>query len=171
MANYDRELKEIKTGDRERIAELGLTTSEISLVYSYWYEEYVARLKREGRRFPGTMKDIAREAFGREEDRQHLYKNKHIIGNHPKYLSGIGQESRATKKEKTRGEALAKRVVQLDSSNSSIQAKIDTLAEQNIILAEQVKRLEQELDRERQGSSEEMSAIEHLFETGRRVLL
>ncbi|TGU69922.1 hypothetical protein E4633_20230 [Geomonas terrae] len=171
MASTDRMLRGIKPGDRECISKLKLSPSEISLLYSYWYEDYVTRLKKEGRRFPGTTKDIAVAAFGREEDRQHLYKNPHISKKHTECLAEIGQESRVKTKEKTREDALTERADRLDSANSILQAKIDSLTEENVRLKDLVKRLEGDLKRTRLCRQEESAAIDHLFETGRRVLL
>lgn len=172
MATDDEVLKSIKRGDREKLTELGLSTTEIGLVYFYWYEDYVEQLKAEGRRFPGTATDIAKAAFGREEDRQHIYKNTHIKKIHDQNLQAVGQDARSTKKvEITREEALENRANRLDTTNSDLQETIDLLKEENRTLLQKVKSLESKLEDARRGRREEKAAIEHLFETGRRVML
>ena len=101
MPTDDKVLRNVERKDHEGLAALELSPTEIGLVQSYWYEAYVAELKAEGRRFPGTAKDIAIAAFGREKDRQILYKNPHIKVKHPKNLKEIGQDARSKKVEKT----------------------------------------------------------------------
>ena len=73
--------------------------------------------------------------------------------------------------EKTITEALEDRTQRLDSSVSELLEKLDTITEENARLVEKNERLKRDLDGARQGKKEEKAAIDHLFETGRRVWL
>ena len=169
MATDEKTLKSIKPKDRKRLEELGLPPNEIGLVYSNWYESYVASLEQEGRRFPATATEVAYEAFGREKDRQHLYKNKLISSRLADDYERIGREARSRKK--TREASLEERTDQFDSQNSDLQVKIDQLMEERSHLGKQIEFLEKELEGARLLRWEERAAIDHLFGTGRRVLL
>jgi hypothetical protein len=171
MATDKQVLRSISRGDREEVVRMGVTTSDIAWVYFYWYEEYVEQLKAQGRRFPGTTKDIAIEAFGREDDRQAIYKNPHIKKIHQKNLTDIGQEARSKKTEITREETTDNRADKLDSTNIGHKGKFDILIKEKAALEKKVQELERSLELERCGRQEEKAAIEHLFETGRRVWL
>lgn len=168
MSTDEKMLRGIPAGDRDQLAKLNLSTAEIGLVYSFWYEDYVARLEEDGRRFPATITDIAANAFGRAADRQHLHKNPHITKRINDDLIRIGQDARS---KKSREDALADRSDQLDSQNSDLQSMIDQLTEEKRRLSEVNKQLERDLDGARHGRREAMAAIDYLFETGRRVLL
>lgn len=169
MATDKKILKSIKPKDRKRLEELGLPPNEIGLVYSYWYESYVANLEQEGRRFPATATEVAREAFGREKDRQHFYKNKLISSRLADDYERIGRVARSRKK--TRKASLEERTDKLAPQNSDLQVKVDQLMEERSQLGKQIEFLEKELEGARLRRWEERAAFDHLFETGRRVLL
>lgn len=128
-------------------------------------------LKAEGRRFPGTAVDIALEAFGREEDRQAIYKNPHIKKVHKGNLAEVGQDTRSMKVDFTKEQALENRADQLDSAYRGLQEKVDLLTAEKAALLKRVHKLERDLECARRSKSEATAAIDHLFETGRRVLL
>lgn len=169
MATDDKVLRSIKRGDREML--VGLSTTEIGLVYSYWYEEYVSHLKAEGKRFPATTLAIAKEVFGDDKYSQHIYKNIHIKKVHSANLKEIGQDARSMNNEVARKEVFKVDNDQLNSANKSFHLRIDVLTEEKAILVEKVKNLERDLELDRIGRLEERAAIDHLFETGRRILL
>ena len=161
-------LKSIKPHDREHIARLNLSPSDMSRVFLLWYEAYVEDLKVNNKRFPATAKDVAVEAFGRAEDRQLLYKNKHIKARYKNDIKQIGQDARGGK---TKEEALEHNAAKLEFQVSDLQKKIDQLSEERDGLAKKVVTLEEQLKNALIGRKEQQAAIEHLFETGRRILL
>jgi hypothetical protein len=157
------DLKSIQRGDHNKIKDLRLSPSQKSQLFYIWYEDYVNKLKENGLRFPSTVKEIADEVM---IDRQHFYKNKliEIRFEQDKQILGM----RAPECTVDDSKIISDR---LDHENNELMARIHLQAEEIKALSEKVNKQENELHQARLAKSEERSALDHLFTTGRRVLL
>ena len=163
MNNSEIDFKAICRGDRQCVSKLKFSPAQKTKLYHFWYEDYVNQLEMTGQRFPDTVKAIA-EAIG--IDRQHLYKNQLIQKRLLIDMQRIGVQAKENAEK-----SIDRQIEHTNSRATDLQSMIDHLNEEKKLLTQRVKELESEIKQNQERNIEELGALNHMFKTGRRVLL
>ncbi|MGE4544056.1 MAG: DUF6262 family protein [Pedobacter sp.] len=161
------EYRKIKRGDKNAMKEVTCgNNSEVAIIQYLWWLDYVEELKSSGQRFPAARNtgsaNIAAIAGAVGVDRGRLYKNRYIKCRIDDDIAEVGCE-------------VVKADSDIKNSDAEKDATISAYQETIYRLTQEKETLEAELEsckrKLKARYRSEKTALDHLFETGRRTIL